>query len=165
MPDSTETDNFGPRVANVHGYEPSGDPDNPHRQPDPNGLITITGWFTDEDRKHLDGETYPQWERRQAEKFILDAQAIYEVLSKNLPGGTLHQLLIQMLQGKLNLYVVRDVPDTTIKDIAELAREFAWKTPNWGAYIAAKGSPDLEPWFLLCQAVEKRYGPPPVEDH
>lgn len=63
MPDSVETDQLGPREAHVHGYQPMGQPDDPNRQPNPNGLITITGWFTDEDTKYSDDETFPQWER------------------------------------------------------------------------------------------------------
>lgn len=92
MADSVETNNPGPRDAHVHGYKPAGQPNDPNRQPDPNGLITITDWFKDEDMKYFDGESFPAWERRQAAKFENDAK-VYEVLAKNLPGGTLHRYL------------------------------------------------------------------------
>lgn len=38
--------------------------------------------------------------------FDRDAQAIYDALKLSLPGGTLHRLLIKMLQGQLNLLCV-----------------------------------------------------------
>jgi hypothetical protein len=124
MPDSIEIDDIGAREAHVRGYKPMGDPE--HRQPDPNGLITITGWFEDGPGMGVQpDESMRQWERRSQEKFTLDAQAIYEVLSKNLPGGTLHQLMIAMLQGHRNLYVVADLPmpQPDVERALQIARE------------------------------------------
>lgn len=166
MPDSIETDDPGPQEAHVHGYKPIGDV-GPQRQRDPNGLITITGWFKDSESRFRDGEQMREWEARNTGKFEREAGEIYRVLSNNLPGGTLHQLLIKFLQGQVNLYVVQDIPDTTIKDIAELARAFVWEPEQWEAFVDSKDSNSVAwppEWLLLCQAVEKRYGPPPTED-
>jgi len=87
----------------VHGYQPVGD------QRVAQGSIVIEGHFPDSSVAAVrDAETYKQWERHEREKFITDAQAIFGVLSNNLPGGTLHKLLILMLQHKVNLYVVKE---------------------------------------------------------
>lgn len=147
-------------VALVHGYNPNPD------QREPAGSIQIGGHFTDEDSKRLEGENFPTWEKRMARKFEGEAEAIYSVLSNNLPGGTLHALLIEMLKGSLNLHEVQDTPDTTIKDIALAARDAVWEMENWENYILSKESNSVAwppEWLLLCQAVEKRYGAPPKE--
>jgi hypothetical protein len=87
----------------VHGYQPVGD------QRVADGSIVIEGHFPDSDVAAVrDGESYKQWERHEREKFITDAQAIYGVLSNNLPGGTMHELLITMLQAKVNQFVVKE---------------------------------------------------------
>lgn len=148
-------------VALVHGYNPHPD------QREPAGSIQIAGWFHDDTTKRLAGETGPEWEKRQAAKFNDEAAAIYKVLANNLPGGTLHALLIEMLKGKTCLYTVLDEPDTTIKDIALAARDAVWEPENWENYVDSKESNSVAwppEWLLLCQAVEKRYGAPSKED-
>jgi hypothetical protein len=147
-------------VASVHGFNPNPD----QRRPD--GHIRISNWFTDEDSKRVKGENHEAWLKRMERKFTSEAEAIYSVLANNLPGGTLHALLIEMLKGKLCLYTVLDQPDTTIKDIAEKARDFVWEPEQWEAYTDSKESNSVAwppEWLLLCQAVEKRYGPPPAD--
>lgn len=144
----------------VHGYQPHPD------QREPDGAITITGHFEDDRRDGpKPGEYVPDWQTRLAERFSGDAQAILDILANNLPGGTMHQLLIKMLQREVCLHVVQDVPDTTIKDIAELARAFVWEPEQWETYSDSKSSNSVAwppEWLLLCEAVERRYGPPPA---
>lgn len=165
-----QTDDPGPMIANVHGYKPFGKPDDPNRQREPNALITITGWFEDDpSSKWQDGDTQQQWEARAYEKFIREAGEIYNVLSNNLPGGTLHQLLIRMLQGKLNLHVVSDAPDILPDrlNIEKLALIFVQSPDNWESYTDCKGTDSASlpaEWFNLCAAVEAKYGTPKVED-
>lgn len=84
----------------VHGYQPVGD------QRAADGAIVIEGHFPDEPAP-TGGEPFKEWERRAAAKFELDAQAVYGVLAHNLPGGTMHQLLILMLKRQVNLLVVK----------------------------------------------------------
>jgi hypothetical protein len=48
------------------------------------------------------------WKTLSAEKFGGDARQIFDALANNLPGGTMHQLLILMLQRELNLHIVKD---------------------------------------------------------
>lgn len=80
----------------VHGYVP-------HRDQAPaDATIRITGQF----REPEDHE--PGWEQRAREKFKTDARLVYDALWNNLPGGTMHELLICMLEGKLNILVVKE---------------------------------------------------------
>lgn len=89
----------------VHGYQPV------RGQRIADGSIVIEGHFPEDRTDFREGEggtDFKQWRRDAREKFILDAQAIYNVLSNNLPGGTMHELLIIMLQNKVNLLVVKE---------------------------------------------------------
>lgn len=88
--------------AIVHGYKPVGD------QRDPDGSIRIEGYFPDEEKPINRGDDFKAWQKEARQKFVTDAQAIMHVLTNNLPGGTLHELLILMLQHKTNLYVVKE---------------------------------------------------------
>lgn len=110
--------------AEVHGYQSMGN----QRKSD--GQIIIggeVGAFPNDPKTEgvQPGEGMTAWEKRSNEKFTREAADIYRVLSNNLPGGTLHALLIQMLQGKVNLYVVQDVPLFTpdVERALQIARE------------------------------------------
>jgi hypothetical protein len=88
--------------AEIHGYKPMGD------QRVPEGSIRIEGFFPDE-RTPIDSSAdLKAWQKQARQKFVTDAEAIFHVLANNLPGGTLHELLILMLQHKINLYEVKE---------------------------------------------------------
>lgn len=145
-------------VVRVHGYKANAG------QRKPGATIVIDSEIPDD--LPGPGEYRKDWQDRLAEKFGGDAQIVFDALSKNLPGGTLDQLLILMLKRKLSLYVVLDEPDTTIKDIAMAARNFVWDSEQWEQYQDSKTSNSVAwvpEWLLLCQAVEKRFGAPPVD--
>ena len=86
----------------VHGYKPMGE----QRQPD--GSIRIEGHFPDENPRLDNSDDLKAWQKQARQKFVTDAEAIFHVLSNNLPGGTLHELLILILQHKVNLYEVKE---------------------------------------------------------
>jgi hypothetical protein len=86
----------------VHGYKPMGD------QRVPDGLIRIEGHFADDEKPINGGGGFKAWQKQARQKFNTDAQAVMHVLTNNLPGGTLHELLVLMLQHKTNLYVVKE---------------------------------------------------------
>lgn len=51
-------------------------------------------------------------------------------------------------------------------EIERLARDFVWESENWEAYTDSKQSNSVAwppEFLLLCQAVERVYGAPPVE--
>jgi hypothetical protein len=55
----------------------------------------------------------------------------------------------------------------SLQVVAEAARDFVWEPENWEAYQDSKDSDSVAwpPEFLLmAQAVEKKYGPMPVEE-
>lgn len=85
----------------VHGYKPMGD------QRVPDGSIRIEGYFADSPGPESGGD-FKAWQQLERQKFVTDAQAVMHVLTNNLPGGTLHELLVLMLQHKTNLYVVKE---------------------------------------------------------
>ena len=87
--------------AIVHGYKPMAD------QRVADGSIRIEGHFADSPGPDGGGD-FKEWQKRERQKFVTDAQAVMHVLTNNLPGGTLHELLILMLQHKTNLYVVKE---------------------------------------------------------
>ena len=86
----------------VHGYKPMGD------QRAPDGSIRIKGHFPDERPTLNNSDDLRAWQKQARQKFTTDAEAIFNVLSNNLPGGTLHELLILMLQHKVNLFEVKE---------------------------------------------------------
>lgn len=86
----------------VHGYQPVGD------QRAPDGSIRIEGHFPDERPPLNNSDDFKSWQKEARPKFVTDAEAIFAVLSNNLPGGTLHELTILMLQRKLNLLEVKE---------------------------------------------------------
>jgi len=153
-------------TVTVHGYHPH------EGQREPQASVIITGWFKDEDLRLGAEDTRLDWEQRSAKVFGSEAQQIFDALSNNLPGGTMHQLLILMLQHKLCLYKVLDQPDTTIRDIAYAARDFVWA--EWKRHtelrelrndLTQSGVHALSPpsqLLRLVAAVEKRFGPPPA---
>lgn len=143
--------------AHVKGYKPASD------QPGPDGLITIKGWF-DRDTATMKDVGHDEWHRLSQAKFVRDAEAIYEVLSKNLPGGTLHQLMIAVLKGHLNLHTVLDEP-VILPDrlnIEKLAVGYVHEAGNWGVFKDQEADNYFnDPWSALCRAVEAKYGEPP----
>jgi hypothetical protein len=55
-----------------------------------------------------------------------------------------------------------------LQKIAEAGRDFVWEPENWEAYQDSKGSTSIAwppEFLLLAQAVEKVYGPMPVDDN
>lgn len=86
----------------VHGYKAVAD------QRAAEGSIVIEGFFPDEKPPVSSGSDFKTWQKAARQKFVADAEAIFGVLSNNLPGGTLHELLILMLQHKVNLYEVKE---------------------------------------------------------
>ena len=133
----------------VRGYKA-----NPNQAP-AGAVIRIEGEFPDVpfDQPHAD------LQEQLVNRFGADAQAIVDILGNNLPGGTMHQLLIKLLQRQASLYVVQDVPDTTVRDIAEAARSFVWSKHVWHTYQAGHLDNAAS---ALAALVENRYGPPPA---
>ena len=74
----------------------------------PDGSIRIEGHFPDNERPINGSVDLKERQKEARQKFVTDAQAIMHVLTNNLPGGTLHELLILMLQHKVNLFEVKE---------------------------------------------------------
>lgn len=145
------------RSALAYGYEPHPD------QREPFGVIYIAEWRKDRQQPKLqDYASEHDWREALGSQFRDDAEAIFRVLSSNLPGGTMYELFVAFLRHNTNLHVVLDEPAVTI---SELARDFVWEPEQWEAYTDSKTSNSVAwppEWLLLCQAVEKRYGTPPT---
>lgn len=48
------------------------------------------------------------WQRAYQEQYENDAKTLADALINTLPGGTLHQLLIELLKHKVSLLVIQD---------------------------------------------------------
>lgn len=136
------------KMARVKGYQPMRD------QREPDGIIVINGWPKDADTP-LHGEYAQGWKARLREVFGRDAKAIMDVLFNNLPGGTMHQLLIEMLQHKTSLLVVCDQPEI-IPDRLNIEKLDAQR-----AQFAAPA----DAWVRLCRAVASRRDSNPCQPH